>query len=98
MVRSGISVESVSMGSSVSVWTNAKNPDVTEVQPGMYVFNDGLLVSNKGASPGECALTVMTTVVSDCAPDRAVVEAGGRAVQIDVGQHLSAVARTWQDK
>ena len=93
MVRSGISVESVSMGSSVSVWTNAKNPDVTEVQPGMYVFNDGFLMSNKVASPEECALTVLTTVMSTPAPDRAVVDAGSKAFQFDMGHYPSPLER-----
>jgi D-serine deaminase-like pyridoxal phosphate-dependent protein len=87
----GLKVEKVSMGSSVSVWTNAKHPDVTEVQPGMYIFNDGFLLHNKVARIEDCALTVLTTVMSRPSQDRAVVDAGSKAFHLDMGKYPLAL-------
>jgi D-serine deaminase-like pyridoxal phosphate-dependent protein len=81
----GMKVDVVSVGSSVSTWTNAKHPDVTEVQPGMYLFNDGGLVDKEVATLDDCALTVLTTVMSKSGPDRAIVDAGSKAFQWDAG-------------
>lgn len=83
--RRGIGVEVVSVGSSVSSWTNAAHPDVTEIQPGMYLFNDGGLVDREVATLDDCALTVLTTVMSKPSEDRAVVDAGSKAFQWDTG-------------
>ncbi len=81
----GIEVEVVSVGSSTSTWVTAKHPAVTEVQPGMYLFNDGGLVDNDVATLGECALTVLSTVMSKTSDDHAVVDAGSKAFQWDQG-------------
>jgi D-serine deaminase-like pyridoxal phosphate-dependent protein len=89
--KAGLKVERVSMGSSVSVWTNAKHPEVTEVQPGMYIFNDGFLMHNKVARPDDCALTVLCTVMSRPGSDRAVVDAGSKAFQLDQGKYPIAL-------
>jgi 3-hydroxy-D-aspartate aldolase len=83
--REGIKVEKVSVGSSVSVWINAKHPVVTEVQPGMYIFNDHVLVDRGVATWEDCALTVLSTVMSKPSPDRAVVDAGSKAFNFDTG-------------
>ena len=81
----GLDIEVVSVGSSVSTWVNAKHPDVTEVQPGMYVFNDHLLVERGVAKWDELALTLVATVMSKPAEDRAVVDAGSKAFNFDTG-------------
>jgi D-serine deaminase-like pyridoxal phosphate-dependent protein len=83
--KAGMKVDSVSVGSSVSTWINAKHPAVTEVQPGMYIFNDHVLVDRGVATWEDCALTVVTTVMSKPAPNRAVVDAGSKAFNFDTG-------------
>jgi len=83
--KKGLDVEVVSVGSSVSTWINAKHPDVTEVQPGMYVFNDHALVTRGVATWDDLALTAVVTVMSKPAEDRAVVDAGSKAFNFDVG-------------
>ena len=82
-----------SVGSSVSTWINAKHPAVTEVQPGMYVFNDHVLVDRGVATWNDCALTVIATVMSRPAPDRAVVDAGSKAFNFDTGLFPKALGR-----
>jgi D-serine deaminase-like pyridoxal phosphate-dependent protein len=81
----GMKVDVVSVGSSVSTWTVSKDPIVTEVQPGMYIFNDTGLVDREVATVDDCALTVLATVMSKPANDRAVVDAGSKSFQWDQG-------------
>ncbi|MGA2665839.1 MAG: alanine racemase [Nitrososphaerales archaeon] len=83
--KAGLRVDVVSVGSSVSTQFNAKHPVVTEVQPGMYVFNDMGLVNRGVATMQDCALTVVTTVMSKPGPQRAVVDAGSKAFNFDMG-------------
>lgn len=83
--KKGLDVEVVSVGSSVSTQFNAKHPDVTEVQPGMYVFNDHLLVERGVATWDDLALTLVGTVMSRPAEDRGVVDAGSKAFNFDAG-------------
>jgi D-serine deaminase-like pyridoxal phosphate-dependent protein len=91
--KAGMKVDSVSVGSSVSTWINAKHPAVTEVQPGMYVFNDHVLVDRGVATWNDCALTVVATVMSRPAPERAVVDAGSKAFNFDTGLFPRALGR-----
>ena len=89
----GVKVEVVSVGSSVSTWINAKHPDVTEVQPGMYLFNDHVLVNRGVATWDDLALTVVATVMSKPTDDRAVVDAGSKAFNFDTGLYPMALER-----
>ncbi len=82
----GITVDVVSVGSSVSVWTTAKHPDTTEIQPGMYIFNDCFLMDKEVATIEDCALTVLATVMSKLDENRAVIDAGSKAFQWDMGK------------
>ena len=83
--RAGLGVEVVSVGSSVSSWINAKHSATTNIQPGMYALNDHVLVSRGVATMQQCALTVIATVMSKPAGDRAVVDAGSKAFNFDTG-------------
>jgi D-serine deaminase-like pyridoxal phosphate-dependent protein len=91
--KKGIDVEVVSVGSSVSTWTVAKDPVVTEVQPGMYVFNDVMLLDREVATIDDCALTVLVTLMSKPAAEKGVVDAGSKAFQWDQGQFPRAFDR-----
>ena len=53
----------MSVGSSATVRLSAQYDGVTELQPGMYVFNDWYLVEREAASVETCALHVLTTVI-----------------------------------
>ena len=85
--KAGISVDVTSVGSSVSTWTDAKNPEVTEVQPGMYVFNAVNLVEEGVATLEDCALTVLCTIMSKPTEDRAIMDAGSKAFHFDQAQY-----------
>ena len=81
--KAGLEIQVTSVGSSVSTWTDAKRPEVTEVQPGMYLFNAINLVEAGVATVDDCALTVLSTVMSKPADDRAILDAGSKAFHFD---------------
>ncbi len=56
---------------------------VTECRPGNYVFHDASQVGLGTCGLEDCALTVVATVVSVPAPDRAVVDAGSKTLSSD---------------
>ena len=77
--RGHTGVRDVSVGSSPSAPHAAGVTGVTEVRPGVYVFNDRKQVSIGAARLEDCALTVLATVVSRPRPDRVIIDAGIKA-------------------
>ncbi len=87
--RRGVPVADVSVGSSPSVKAAAAFPGVSEVRPGNYVFNDAMQTANGTAAPADCALTVVASVISRPAEDRAVINAGSKLLGSDRGRNVS---------
>ncbi len=87
MKSKGIEPAEVSVGSSATVRVSAQYDGVTELQPGMYVFNDWYLVEREVASVETCALHVLTTVMSKTTSDRCVVDAGSKSFHFDMGRY-----------
>ena len=81
--EAGVAVAEVSVGSTPSARESMKVPGVTECRPGNYVFHDGSQVALGTCAPEDCAMTVVATVVSVPAPDRAVVDAGSKTLSQD---------------
>ncbi len=79
----GLTVEEVSVGSTPTAACAMRTPGVTECRPGNYVFHDGSQVALGTCAIEDCALTVLATVVSVPAPDRAVVDAGSKTLSSD---------------
>ncbi len=80
---SGLECEVVSMGSSPSAKLSMLVPGVTEVRPGTYIFYDANHVRLGICREDQVAATVHTRVVSRAASDRAVVDAGSKAITQD---------------
>jgi D-serine deaminase-like pyridoxal phosphate-dependent protein len=57
---------------------------LTEMRPGSYVFGDRTQIDRWSAKPGDCAMTVLATVVSTPEPGRAVLDAGSKALASDL--------------
>ena len=80
----GVAGLELSIGSTPSVVhlaeVTAAYPAITEARPGNYVFLDANQVSMEVATEAECALTVLSTIVSRPAPDRAVADAGSKTL------------------
>jgi D-serine deaminase-like pyridoxal phosphate-dependent protein len=79
----GLDAPVVSLGSTPTARLAAAEPGVTEVRPGTYVFHDRTQVAHGAASAADVAATVLATVVSRPAADRAVVDAGTQALSSD---------------
>jgi D-serine deaminase-like pyridoxal phosphate-dependent protein len=79
----GLPVEEVSVGSTPTAARAMRTSGVTECRPGNYVFHDGSQVALGTCGIEDCALTILATVVSVPAPDRAVVDAGSKTLSSD---------------
>lgn len=74
-----IDIPTISVGGSPSFERLSKIKDITELRPGVYVFNDGATVSRGGATWNDCALSVLTTVISVNREKKyAVLDGGGK--------------------
>ena len=82
--RSGLPVRIVSTGGTGTAAIAATYDQVTEIQPGSYIFMDSDYGRVEGL-PYESALTVLTTVISRPRPGVAIVDAGLKAVSTDAG-------------
>lgn len=79
----GIDVPVVTSGNSPDMWHTGDSV-VTERRPGTYIYFDRSQVGFGAASFADCALTVLTTVVSRPTPTRIVVDAGSKALSSDL--------------
>jgi D-serine deaminase-like pyridoxal phosphate-dependent protein len=79
----GLALEEVSVGSTPTAREAMAQAGVTECRPGNYVYHDGTQVALGTCALEDCALTVLATVVSVPASDRAVVDAGSKTLSSD---------------
>jgi D-serine deaminase-like pyridoxal phosphate-dependent protein len=76
----------VSTGGTPGMWQAEElRPIVTEYRAGLYVFHDRASVAAGAATLDDVALTVRATTVSRPAPDRAILDAGSKALSSDPG-------------
>ena len=57
----------------------------TEHRAGTYIYNDRMMVRAGAATFDDCALDVLTTVISRPTETRAVLDAGSKALSSDMG-------------
>ncbi len=79
----GLEIREVSVGSTPTAPHAMRMPGVTECRPGNYVYHDASQVSLGTCALEDCAMTVVATVVSVPAPDRAVLDAGSKTLSSD---------------
>ncbi len=75
-----IEVPVVSGGGTPALKTIGEFPMMTEHRAGTYVFNDVMMMEAGFATFNDCAMHVLTTVVSTPTPDRAIVDAGSKVL------------------
>jgi D-serine deaminase-like pyridoxal phosphate-dependent protein len=83
LVQAGVEVEVVSAGGSNTHQLTGFHPGVTEIQVGSYATMD--LHNEEFGLDFRQALSVMTTVISRPRPERAVIDAGLKALSVDAG-------------
>lgn len=83
--KEGLPCSRVSVGSTPTAKMAGMIKGVTEVRPGNYVFNDLGEVALGVAMEEDCALTVLTRVVSRPTKERCIVDAGSKTLSLDRG-------------
>lgn len=85
-LRLGVETPVVSAGGTPTMWRAGDLvPTVSEYRVGTYVYHDRNTVAAGAASLDDVALTVLATVVSRPAADRAIIDAGSKALAYDPG-------------
>ncbi|WP_421725322.1 alanine racemase [Bauldia sp.] len=80
----GLETEIVSTGGSPDMWRDEGLSIATEYRPGTYVFFDRSLVTRGTCNWSDCAANVLATVVSRPTPERALIDAGSKALTMDL--------------
>ncbi len=80
----GIEVPTISVGSTPAMSAVETLNGVTEARPGNYAFFDGMQVDIGSCQVSDCALTVLTSVVSS-SPEHSILDAGALALSKDAG-------------
>jgi D-serine deaminase-like pyridoxal phosphate-dependent protein len=81
--RAGVPIREISVGSTPTARIVAGVAGVTEIRPGVYVFNDGQQMRLGVASEDSCAARVLTTVVARPWENRFVIDAGTKCFSSD---------------
>jgi D-serine deaminase-like pyridoxal phosphate-dependent protein len=81
--KAGIEVRELSIGSTPTAGL-ALGRGITEMRPGTYIYGDANQVTLGSQRLEDCALAIVATVVTTPARDRAVADAGSKALSGDL--------------
>lgn len=79
----GLPPEVISNGGTPDLWHAHDVGVATEHRPGTYIYLDRFQVAKGVGTLDDCALTVLATVVSRPTEDRAIIDAGSKALTSD---------------
>jgi D-serine deaminase-like pyridoxal phosphate-dependent protein len=79
-------VECVSVGGTPTARTVHELGIATELRVGTYVYGDRACIANGSVPLEDCALRILATVVSTPTRDRAIVDAGSKALTSDLAE------------
>lgn len=82
--KAGLEAKIVSGGSTPGATKTPLIPKTTEIRPGTYVFYDASSLEAKCCLESDCALRVITTVVSTAVPGQCLIDAGSKTFSSDV--------------
>lgn len=88
LAEAGLSAEIVSTGGTPNLANVGQLAGATEHRAGTYIFNDRMQVACGSATLDDCALTVVSTVVSRAGPERGILDAGSKTLTADPGGGL----------
>jgi D-serine deaminase-like pyridoxal phosphate-dependent protein len=95
----GFEAKIVSGGSTPGAAKTPLIPRTTEIRPGTYVFYDVSSMEVKACVEADCALRVLTTVISTSVPGQCVIDAGSKTLSSDLavvsGTYGRVVGRPW---
>lgn len=79
----GLEAAIVSGGSSPTAYQSHHVPQLTEIRPGTYIFNDCTLAQGGWCRWEDCAARIECTVVSTAVPGQVVLDAGSKTLTSD---------------
>jgi D-serine deaminase-like pyridoxal phosphate-dependent protein len=79
----GLPCPRITSGGTPDLWSSQAGGTITEYRPGTYIYLDRFQVAKGVGRAEDCALTVLTTVVSHPTADRAILDAGSKALSSD---------------
>lgn len=82
--KSGLECPVRSSGGTPDMWQAHEAPVVTEYRIGTYIYNDKSVMARGGCLEEDCALRVLSEIVSLPAPGRAIIDAGSKALTSDL--------------
>jgi D-serine deaminase-like pyridoxal phosphate-dependent protein len=88
----GVRLDEISVGATPTARFSLLEDGITEVRPGNYVYCDRMQVALGSASWDDCALTVLSRVVSRPAPDRLILDAGSKTLTTDLARGAGDVS------
>lgn len=98
LLAEGLPCPRISSGGTPNMWRTEAVKTETEHRAGTYIYNDRSLVEGGVCGPADCALTVMSTVVSRPTETRGILDAGSKVLTTDLfgltGHGLIAAAPT----
>ena len=99
LAAAGFDARIVSGGSTPGAAKTPLIPQTTEIRPGTYVFYDASSLAARVCVEADCALRVLTTVVSTAVPGQCVIDAGSKTFSSDqtfgVGTFGHFVGHNW---
>jgi D-serine deaminase-like pyridoxal phosphate-dependent protein len=84
LAAAGLDVPEVSTGGSPDMWQDEGLTHVSEYRAGTYIYCDRMQMAAGSATPDDCAFTVLSTVVSVPTAERAMLDAGSKALTSDL--------------
>jgi D-serine deaminase-like pyridoxal phosphate-dependent protein len=84
LATTGLAAEAISTGGTPDMWKDEGLDDVSEYRAGTYIYGDRMQVAAGSAAPEDCALSVLSTVVSVPTGERAMLDAGSKALTSDL--------------
>ncbi len=81
--RSGLAAKLVSGGSTPTAFQSHFIPQLTEIRPGTYIYNDMNTVRGNFCRLDDCAAKIVSTVISDAVPGKVVIDAGSKTLSGD---------------
>jgi D-serine deaminase-like pyridoxal phosphate-dependent protein len=81
--RRGLAAPVVSGGSTPSAYQSHVIPELTEIRPGTYIYNDMRTVNDGFCDLQDCAASFVCTVVSDAVPGKVIIDAGSKTLTSD---------------
>lgn len=82
--RAGLTAERVSGGGTPGMWQAHLHPEINEHRAGTYVYGDRYILQSGAMQLDECALSVITTVVSRPTAERGILDGGSKTFSSDV--------------